>query len=206
MSATRDQVLDALWPDSDPGQAVNSLHQTVYFLRRVIEPTYSDDLSPGYVNQDADLVWLDTELIASRSIQCKEKLRELGSDPPIHEVLSMAAEYRGRFALDFSYEDWATVHRESLHARYLEVMERAIAAASASGHFTDAMELSRATLETDPTLDHIHASLVKFYSLLGAHAAAAEQYQRYSAIVREELGAEPLPLDQLQSRVHRDAV
>ena len=28
MSATRDRVLDALWPDQDPGQAANSLHQT----------------------------------------------------------------------------------------------------------------------------------------------------------------------------------
>jgi DNA-binding SARP family transcriptional activator len=197
MSATRDQVLDALWPESDPSQAVNSLHQTIYFLRRVIEPAYSDDLSPGYVNQDGELVWLDTELISSRSVRCKETLRNLGSDPATHEVLAMAADYRGRFALDFSYEDWATVHRESLHARYLEVMERAIATASAGGRFADAMELSRATLETDPSLDHIQASLVKFYGLLGAHAAAAEQYQHYSSVMREEFGLEPTPLDQL---------
>ncbi len=38
LSATRDQVIDAMWPESDPGQAVNSLHQTIYFLRRIIEP------------------------------------------------------------------------------------------------------------------------------------------------------------------------
>jgi hypothetical protein len=67
MSATRDQVLDALWPDQDPGQAANSLHQTVYFLRRVFEPAYSDDLSPGYLHHDPDVLWLDPELIDSRS-------------------------------------------------------------------------------------------------------------------------------------------
>jgi hypothetical protein len=37
MSATRDQVLDALWPDLDPEVAVNSLNQTISFLRRVFE-------------------------------------------------------------------------------------------------------------------------------------------------------------------------
>jgi len=100
-------------------------HQTVYFLRRVIEPSYSDDLSPGYVNQDTELVWLDPELITSRSVRCRTMLRGLGTDPPSHAVLSMAIEYRGRFALDFSYEDWAASYRESLHAQYLEVMERA---------------------------------------------------------------------------------
>ncbi len=49
-SATRDQVLDALWPDLDPEVAVNSLNQTLYFLRRVFEEDYVEDLSPGYVH------------------------------------------------------------------------------------------------------------------------------------------------------------
>ncbi len=197
MSATRDQVLDALWPDNDPDQAVNSLHQTVYFLRRIIEPAYSDDLSPGYINQDTELVWLDPELITSRSVRCREQLRALGADPPFPAVMALAAEYRGRFALDFSYDDWASTHRESLHAQYLEVMERAIASSTAAGRFGDAMELSRSVLDTDPSLDQIEAGLVKMYRLLGAHAAAAEQYQHYTSVVREELGIEPPPLDQL---------
>jgi LuxR family maltose regulon positive regulatory protein len=197
MSATRDQVLDALWPDTDPDQAVNSLHQTVYFLRRIIEPSYADDLSPGYLNQDTELVWLDPELIASRSVRCREQMRVLGADPPFPAVTELAAEYRGRFALDFSYEDWASMHRESLHAQYLEVMERAIASSTAAGRFADALELSRRVLETDPTLDQIEASLVKMYRLLGAHAAAAEQYQHYTSVMREELGVDPPPLDQL---------
>ena len=67
MSATRDQVLDALWPDQDPGQAANSLHQTVYFLRRVFEPAYSDALSPGYLHHDPDVLRLDPELMARRN-------------------------------------------------------------------------------------------------------------------------------------------
>ncbi len=40
LSSTRDQVLEALWPELDPIDAVNSLNQTVYFLRRVIEENY----------------------------------------------------------------------------------------------------------------------------------------------------------------------
>jgi DNA-binding SARP family transcriptional activator len=111
--------------------------------------------------------------------------------------MSMAAEYRGRFALDFLYDDWAASHRELLHAQYLEVMERTIAETMSAGRFGEAVELSRAVLETDPSLDHIQASLVKLYRLLGAHAAAAEQYTQYVAVMRDELGLEPPPLDQL---------
>jgi DNA-binding SARP family transcriptional activator len=197
LSATRDQVIETLWPGSDPDQAVNSLHQTVYFLRRTIEPAYSDDLSPGYVNQDTELLWLDPELITSRSVQCKELIKSMGTDPPFELVRTLARDYRGRFALDFSYEDWAAAYRESLHAQYLNLMERAIASGTNAGRFAEAIELARAVLETDPTLDQVHASLVKMYRVVGAHAAAAEQYQLYSSVVRDELGLEPQPLDQM---------
>ncbi len=74
-SATRDQVLDALWPDLEPDLAVNSLNQTIYFLRRVFEPAFSEDMTPGYVHHDSDVVWLDSELITSRSMQTRKAIR-----------------------------------------------------------------------------------------------------------------------------------
>src|SRR5207237_7718829 len=73
--ATREEVLDSLWPDHDPDSALNSLNQTVYFLRRVFEPTYTESSSPGYVGQDADTIWLDPELVDSRSRQCLEMIQ-----------------------------------------------------------------------------------------------------------------------------------
>ena len=51
-SATRDEILDALWPEMAPNVALNSLNQTVYFLRRVFEPGYKEDTSAGYVHHD----------------------------------------------------------------------------------------------------------------------------------------------------------
>ncbi len=81
LSATRDEVLDALWPDFDPADALNSLNQTVYFLRRVFEPSFSEDLSPGYVNHEGDVVWLDPELVATRVQRCWDIIRGLPADP-----------------------------------------------------------------------------------------------------------------------------
>jgi len=56
LSATREEVLDALGPELSPTTALNSLNQTVYFLRRVFEPTFSEDLTAGYVGQDGETV------------------------------------------------------------------------------------------------------------------------------------------------------
>jgi hypothetical protein len=96
MSATRDQVLDAMWPELDPEVATNSLNQTLYFLRRVFEEDYSEDLSPGYVHHASDVIWLDPDLISSRSVDCRRMIRGLPDRPSPDDVERLVATYRGR--------------------------------------------------------------------------------------------------------------
>jgi DNA-binding SARP family transcriptional activator len=197
MSATRDQVLDALWPDLDPEVAVNSLNQTIYFLRRVFEETYAEDLSPGYVHHDSDVVWLDTELISSRSTECREFIRELPPQPTPDDVDRLTTLYRGRFALDFEYEDWATTYRDPLHAAYLEIVERSVLEDFRFGHYDRGISIARRALEVDSTAEQIELCLLRLYRVTGAHSAAAEQYSHYATVMRDELGLEPLPLESL---------
>lgn len=197
MSATKDQVLEALWPEMEPDVATNSLNQTVYFLRRVIEPGYKEDVSAEYVHHDSDVLWLDPELVDSRSVHCAAILRSTGRDPSPDEAASISDAYQGPFALDFAYEDWAAAYRDSMHTRYLDVIERAIQLDTASGHFDRGITLARRALDLDPDADHLELSLLRLYRRVGAHAAAAEQYAHYSTVMREHLGMEPPPLDSL---------
>jgi DNA-binding SARP family transcriptional activator len=195
--ATRDHAMEVLWPDADPSQAVNSLHQTTYFLRRVLEPEYLEDLSPGYVHHEGDLVWLDTGLVDSRSNRCAAILRAMGSAPSDDAVDELSEEYQGRFALDFAYEDWASTFRDSLHARYLEAMERTIGGELDAGRVDRAMRLAQRALEIDPDADQIEVALLRLYRATGAHAAAAEQYAHYATVMRDHLGVEPPALEDL---------
>ncbi len=196
-SATRDQVLDALWPEQDPDVAVNSLNQTIYFLRRVFEEDFAEDLSPGYVHHDGDVVWLDPELVTSRSIQCRVFIRQITAHSSPTDIASLADLYRGRFAMDFEYEEWSSAYRDGLHAAYLEILERAVRADFGSGHYDRAIALARRTLEVDPDAEQVEVALLRLYRATGAHAAAAEQYGHYANYVRDELGTEPIPLESL---------
>jgi ATP/maltotriose-dependent transcriptional regulator MalT/DNA-binding SARP family transcriptional activator len=196
MSATRDRVLDALWPDQDPAQAANSLHQTVYFLRRVFEPTYSDDLSPGYLHHDPDILWLDPELVDSRSQIVRRLIASLGTRATPSDADRLSEQYVGRFALDFTYEEWAVPVRDHLHARYLEVVERAIDSDSDVGRVDRAIRLAQRALEVDPELDEVERTVIKLYRLAGAHAAAADQYEHYETVQRD-LGLDPPSIEDL---------
>lgn len=191
-ASTREDVLESLWPELDPASALNSLNQTVYFLRRVFEPEYRDDVSPGYLQQDAETIWLDPELVDARSRRCQELIRSLGAGPSPDDVAKLAEEYRGQFALDFSYEEWASSYRDFLHAAYLRVVEQSIRMDIDAGHFARGTFLAERAAEVEPDADEIQVALVRLYRLSGAHAAAAEQYGHYAQTLRD-LGVEPPP-------------
>jgi DNA-binding SARP family transcriptional activator len=195
-AATREEVVDSLWPDHDPESALNSLNQTVYFLRRVFEPAYAEETSPGYVGQDGETVWLDPELVDSRSRRCLDLVRSQPGEPTPDGALALAQNYAGRFALDFAYEDWSGPYRDSLHAGYLRVVEQAIQIDLRTGHFARGIYLAERAAEVDPDSEEIQVALVRLYRHSGAHAAAAEQYGHYAQAQRE-LGVEPLSIDDL---------
>jgi DNA-binding SARP family transcriptional activator len=196
MSATREEVMEALWPDMDPAGSSNSLNQTIYFLRRVIEPDYDDETSPGYVIQDSDLVFLDPELVDSSSRRCAQLIGQVDrGDRDRIDDLSRA--YVDKFAVDFAYDEWAADYREWLHVSYLQIVEHAITAGIEAGEYEQTVPLARRALETDPRLESLALSLLKLLKGIGAHAAAAEQYERYSTLLRREIGVEPPTFDSL---------
>lgn len=189
-TATREEVVDSLWPDLDPQSALNSLNQTVYFLRRVFEPEYREDTSPGYVQQDGETIWLDSDLIDTSSRRCIELIRGGSGDRDPDASVALAREYRGRFALDFAYEEWTSAFRDSLHAAYLRVIETAVRLDVDSGNYLRAVFLAERACEVEPDSEELQLALVKIYRLAGAHAAAAEQYAHYAQNLRD-LGVEP---------------
>jgi len=195
-SATREEVLEALWPDLPPNTALNSLNQTVYFLRRVFEPSFSEDLTAGYVGQDGETVWLDRDLIGTRSQACRELIRSMTPVPSPDAVLRLARQYTGRFALDFMYDEWASSYRDSLHAAYLRVIEVALKLDSDSGHYSRGIEIAELAADVEPESEDLQIALLRLYRMAGSHAAAAEQYGHYAQALRD-LGVEPRPYSSL---------
>ena len=196
-SATREEVMEAMWPDMDPAAAVNSLNQSVYFLRRVFEPEYNEETTAGYVHQDSDVLWLDTDLIESRSSRCASLLADWDRSQTPSTARSLSQEYKGKFALDFSYEDWSVDFREWLHVAYLRSIEAQTKRDIDEGDFDAGVALTRRALEIDPRHEELELSFLRLLRSAGAHSAAAEQYTRYANVLRGDLGVEPPSLDSL---------
>jgi len=196
-TATREQVLEALWPEMDPEAGANSLNQSTYFLRRVLEPGCEDDTSAGYLRSGSDLIWLDGELVNSRSADCMGLIGQIRKDSSPGLVVRLAESYTGRFAVDFIYDDWAASFRDTLHASFLDRVERAVTADTQTGAFDRGLSLAQLALQADPDAEQIELCLLRLYRRTGATAAAAEQYAHYAGVMREQLGLEPPPLESI---------
>jgi DNA-binding SARP family transcriptional activator len=196
-TATREQVFEALWPDMDPEASANSLNQSAYFLRRVLEPDANDDTSAGYLRSRADLIWLDRELVGCQSTDCSALIAAIRRAPSPQLIVQLAQSYTGPYAVDFIYDDWASSFRETLHAAYLDRMERAITADTNSGAFDRALTMAQLALNADPDAEQIELCLLRLYRRMGANAAAAEQYVHYAGVMRGQLGMEPPPLESI---------
>jgi LuxR family maltose regulon positive regulatory protein len=194
MAGTRDEVLEALWSELKPDTAANSLHQTIYFLRRAFEPDYREGLSAGYVTYDGEVVSLSEELCDILSRRCWRSIRRIPTDlGALDELLDL---YRGKFALDFAYEDWADDYRGNLHAAVLAAAEAGMARHLNEGDHDSVIRIGHRVLAVDPDADGIELMLLRAYKQGGRHAAAAEQYAHYAAYIRE-LGADPPAYDEI---------
>jgi DNA-binding SARP family transcriptional activator len=199
-SATREEVMDAMWPEIDPAAAINSLNQTVYFLRREFEADYSEDTSPGYIQQDSDVLWLDPELISADSQDCVVLIARYEREPSADVAVALATLYAGRFALDFSYDEWCSDYREWLHVAYLHVIETQVKTDIDTGNTQRGIHIARQALEIEPRNDELELSMLQLLRRAGAHSAAAEQYSRYANMLRTDLGVEPPPFERLSDR------
>ena len=86
---------------------------------------------------------------------------------------------------------------EANRAVDVPVLEQIILDDFTSGQYDRGITTARRALEVDPSAEQIEVCLLRLYRVTGAHSAAAEQYAHYAAVMRDELGLEPPPLESL---------
>ncbi|MGZ6377232.1 MAG: AAA family ATPase [Candidatus Limnocylindrales bacterium] len=197
--ATREKVLDDLWPDLAPPAAANSLNQTLYFLRRAIDPWYEEGVSADYLRFQGETLSLASPLVWIESVEFHRVAVEIlgGAAPNIAALLECQSRYGGRFAPEFEYEDWTQDWRELLHTAYLHLVHRAQDQLVSGGNMDRAVAVTQAALAVDPRNPELHETLVWLFDASGSRAATAEQYARYANVHQEEVGAAPRSLSEL---------
>lgn len=182
---TRDQVLDALWPDKPPSAVNTPFHQATSALRRALEPDLPDRFPSRYLEVEGGRVAL--HLPPGSWLDCEAFERQVhGGD-----WLAAVALYGGELLPGDRYADWAAAPRERLAQLFVDAALALARDALAGGQPREALAAVRRTLETNPW--HEAAVLVGMRACLALddRAGALRLYRDLEQALRQDLGLPP---------------
>ena len=206
-AATRDEAIDALWPEAEAQAGLNSLNQAIYHLRRALDPDYDLALQDGtptpYIRHEAEMVTVNLDLVVFDSARLRSTLDAVRRRASVDQVDELLDSYLGPFAVEVPFEPWAEQHRGALDVGIFAVIEREMAAAYAVGDIDRAIDLALRAVRIDPTdgamLEHLALLLEESGSIAGARRAAA---RAVSAL--REMDVAPSPaLQRISAQPHR---
>ncbi len=195
----REVIVEALWPDADPGKAENNLRQTVHILRGILEPGERDTRESRYLRLHNDAWRLDpgrghscdVELFEA-ALRDAEALRDDGrprrAAARYREALDV---YRGDFLEEMRYEEFADAERDRLRDLFLRGASALLKLHAGSRRWEMAIPLARRALQHDPFREEFHWQLVHALLRAGCRREAVEAYQQYERELIRELGVLP---------------
>ena len=169
----RAQIMEALWPESDPEASGTNLRKAVHFARLAI----GDE--QAIVNERGVLVLGPGGSVES-DVERFEATAQQGLDLGDRAMCRAAADlYRGELLPDDVYESWSVEPRARLRRRYLEVL--------GAGALWDRLA------EEDPTDERAARALMRAHLEAGERREAIRSFERLREALRDHLGVGPDP-------------
>lgn len=199
--ASREDLVEALWPDAGEAEIRRNFHPTLSHLRRGIRggrKASADDLEPLLYGDGAYRLnpqiswWIDLESF-EHAWERGATLARTGRDAEAVDAWREAWRlYRGAF-LEGCYDPWVSPRREAFQRRYLSVLAELGDALLRLERPREALDAYRAVLTDDPLRERVHLEVMRLYGRDGRRDLVRHQYDRLSRLLRDELGIEPLP-------------
>ena len=174
----REQVIDALWPDTAIDDAGPRLHKAAHFARRALGDSSALVLS-------RETVWLFPDAHVAVDVEefersAKQALAALDRDPVGWAAAAAAVDqWAGELLPDDPYEAWLEAPRDRLQQLHSELLRR-------SGRWS---ELALA----DPADEGANLARARQLANSGNRGAALRQLERLERALRRELGVRPGP-------------
>ena len=197
-SLDRDQILEYLWPGTDPTAAGRNFKVTLNSLYHVLEPERAAGEESAIIFRDGSVygirpgadIELDAERFAALVAQANAAYarRPASAVPLLEAALDL---YRGDYLPEALYETWAAAERERLAVLFLSAADRLAALYLEDGRYDRAIEVVHRLLAADDCWERAWRYLMLACHGLGDRGQIARVYQRCVQTLREELDVSP---------------
>ena len=197
-TATRDQLLEVLWPELSIDAAVSNFHFTLHSLRRALEPHLQPGLPSSYLVlsgrhyslQLPGRTWIDMQEFKTCVSEGLKQARAAPAGRPA-ALLERAVElYHGDFLADL-YVDWVEPMRRELLDACQDALRHLASLAYACRDYEPAIRHARAMLVKDSYVEDAHRLIMRAACETGNSTLALRQYEGLLRLLHDELDALP---------------
>lgn len=160
----REQVVDALWPDATLDEAAPRLHKAASHARSAV-----GDREAVVLRNDQVMLWPEGDYVVD-----VDEFERLAGEDDIGAAIDL---YRGDLLPNDPYEEWASIPRDRLRNRYLDLLRT--------------NRRWEEVVDVDPADEEAHVALMRRFAADGQRMAALRQFERLERALHEELGMAP---------------
>jgi predicted ATPase/DNA-binding SARP family transcriptional activator len=185
---TRQEIAEAIWPDSTPAQAKNSFHVTLHHLRRKLGDA-------GWIVLEQERYRLARELgVEWDAERFEEGIRgalRRGASPEPEALELLLARYRGPLLDGSGGARWLEDARDHYRRLHLDGLALLARIREDRGDFPEALEAWNRVVAADELNEEAHRGLMRAWAATGARDRALRHFDRLRVLLQELLEAEP---------------
>jgi DNA-binding SARP family transcriptional activator/ActR/RegA family two-component response regulator len=195
-----DELIEWLWPESDPESGLKKLLPLLSNARHTLEPNIEPRDSNFilrsswgyYFDLSGDVTWdvLDFRQAVQEGVT-QQRLEELEAAIKAYEAAR--ALYVGDFMAEDRYASWAIPQRQALQNEYRDLLAGLADAYARLGRYADAIRAGEAALEVDPLLESVYRQLMRYHYCAGDKGQALKVYRNCAKLFDELFGEGPTP-------------
>ncbi|MBV9581899.1 MAG: AAA family ATPase, partial [Chloroflexi bacterium] len=192
--ATRDEIIDTFWPESDPDAASSNLRSTLYALRNALQP----DPQARNINllfADRASVWLPPDAIVWTDADAFEKAvaEAFRTSDPLPLLESASLLYAGEYLPDDREATWAAERRDILQRTWTELQFGLATANESRANVDAAVRPLERLLRADACDERAARALMTLLARHGRRSDALRVYEHLVDSLRAELDLDPSP-------------
>lgn len=183
--ASRDELLEALWPNQNPARSEQRFWQASKEARKLLDGGIVRD--SGRYRLDREQVDVDADALERLLAGADDAGDELAEQELLEQALSL---FRGDplEGCDFL---WSAGPVRRLAARRLELLERAARARLANSDARGALDAAEAGIAADELNERFWQVALEAEAATGARDAVAQRYDELAHLLDERLGLKP---------------
>lgn len=183
--ATRDQLIEAIWPEEDAQKARQRFYQNVSDARHLLAGALISNR--GHYTLDRHKITIDNDELEQLLAQADAAEEPKAQRPTLERALRL---FRGEPLAGWDYI-WAEEEMRGLRSTHAELHERTAHARLVTGDAHGALQAAQQGLSLDNYNEGLWRLAMQAEGRLGLRDSVSQRYQQLRSLLDDQLGLEP---------------